>query len=77
MKLHFVTPVAAKTKYRNKLRVQGGFGWALTGIKPRIKDLVVKSQCQLFHQFVSINLPKTVFNAYLKFKKGFKGRINT
>ena len=43
----FFTIVAIKTKYRNKLEVKGDLRCALLGIKPRIKQLVAKKQCQV------------------------------
>ena len=48
----FSTLVAIKTKYRNKLEVEGDLQCALSGIKPRNKELVAKKQCQVSHKFV-------------------------
>ena len=45
----FSTLVAIKTKYRNKLEVEEDLRCALSGIKPRIKELVAKKQCQVSH----------------------------
>ena len=45
----FSSLVAIKTKYRNKLEVEGDLRCALSGIKPRIKELVAKKQCQVSH----------------------------
>ena len=45
----FSTLVAVKTKYRNRLNVEGDLRCALSGIQPRIQDLVAKKQCQVSH----------------------------
>ena len=45
----FSTLVAIKTKYRNRLSVEGDLRCALSGIQPRIQDLVAKKQCQVSH----------------------------
>ena len=45
----FSALVAVKTKYRNKLGVEGDLRCTLRGIKPRIKELVAKKQCQVSH----------------------------
>ena len=45
----FSTLVAIKTKYRNKLEVEEDLRCALSGIKPRINELVSKKQCQVSH----------------------------
>ena len=45
----FYTLVAIKTKYRNKLEVEGDLRCALSVIKPRINELVSKKQCQVSH----------------------------
>ena len=45
----FFTLVAIKTKYRNKLEVEGDLGCALSGIKPRTNELVSKKQSQVSH----------------------------
>ena len=45
----FSTLVAIKTKYRNKLEVEGDLRCALSGIKPHIKELVAKKQYQVSH----------------------------
>lgn len=45
----FSTLVAVKTKYRNRLKVEGDLRCALSGIQPRIQDLVAKKQCQVSH----------------------------
>ncbi|XP_076038217.1 protein FAM200C-like [Oratosquilla oratoria] len=41
--------VAIKTKYRNRLNVEGDLRCALSSIQPRIQDLVAKKQCQISH----------------------------
>lgn len=42
--------VAAKTKYRNRLKnVEGDLRCALSGIRPRIQHLVAQKQCQASH----------------------------
>ena len=41
----FSTLVAIKTKYRNKLEVEENLRCALSGTKPRPKELVAKKQC--------------------------------
>ena len=38
----FSTLVAIKTKHRNKLELEGDLWWELSGIKPRMKELVAK-----------------------------------
>ena len=45
----FSTLVAIKTKYRNKLKVEGDLRCALSGIQPRINELVSKKRCQVSH----------------------------
>lgn len=45
----FSTLVAIKTKYRNRLNVEGDLRCALSSIRPRIQDLVAKKQCQISH----------------------------
>ena len=45
----FFTLVAIKLKYRNKLEGEGDLQCVLSGIKPRIKELVAKKQCQVSH----------------------------
>ena len=45
----FSTLVAIKTKYRNKLEVEGDLRCALSGIKPRINELFSKKQCEVSH----------------------------
>ena len=42
----FSTLVAIKTKNRNKLEVEEDLRYALSGIKPRIKELSAKTQCE-------------------------------
>ncbi|XP_066953245.1 protein FAM200A-like [Macrobrachium rosenbergii] len=42
--------VAVKTKYRNRLKnIEGDLRCALSGIQPRIQDLVAQKQCQASH----------------------------
>ena len=48
-KATFSTLVAIKTKYGNRLKVEGDLQCALSGIKPRIKELVAKKQCEVSH----------------------------
>ncbi|XP_064098729.1 zinc finger BED domain-containing protein 5-like [Macrobrachium nipponense] len=45
----FSTLVAIKTKYRNRLNVEGDLRCALSSIRPHIQDLVAKKQCQISH----------------------------
>ncbi|XP_076065125.1 zinc finger BED domain-containing protein 5-like [Oratosquilla oratoria] len=45
----FSTLVSIKTKYRNRLNVEGDLRCALSSIRPRIQDLVAKKQCQISH----------------------------
>ncbi|XP_064081366.1 zinc finger BED domain-containing protein 5-like [Macrobrachium nipponense] len=45
----FSTLVAIKTKYRNRLNVEGDLRCALSSIRPGIQDLVAKNQCQISH----------------------------
>ena len=45
----FSSLVAIKTKYRNKLGVEGDLRYALSGIKPLIKYLAAKKQCHVSH----------------------------
>ncbi|XP_076063460.1 protein FAM200C-like [Oratosquilla oratoria] len=45
----FSTLVSIKTKYRNRLNVEGDLRCALSSIRPRILDLVAKKQCQISH----------------------------
>ena len=42
--------IAVKTKYRNKLNAEGKLRFALSGIQPRIHDIVAKRQCQVSHK---------------------------
>ena len=48
----FSSLVAIKTKYRNRLSVEGDLRCSLSGVKPRIKNLVAKKQCQVSHCYV-------------------------
>ena len=48
-KAAFSKLIAIKTKYRNKLEVEGDLRCTLSGIKPRIKELVAQKQCQVSH----------------------------
>ena len=45
----FSTLVAIKTKYKNKLDVEGDLRSSLSGIKSHIKELVPKKHCQVSH----------------------------
>ncbi|XP_068250164.1 zinc finger BED domain-containing protein 5-like [Palaemon carinicauda] len=47
--LRILTMFVIKTKYRNRLNVEGDLRCALSSIRPRIQDLVAKKQCQISH----------------------------
>ena len=59
--------IAIKTKYRNRLRVERDFCCSFSGVKPRIKNLVAKKQCQVYHWCRKYR-QKCIFLAWYLFK---------